>query len=156
MPPSLIIKDLLDEYRSRLGLDGSSNVLVSDEEVYHTIEQWCKNSYMSYMPVIALADEVASTDSWPYQEDNFTHIFATIKDTDKASLQYLKWIQWSLRYKGIAIFTLAQGITAEHADIVEFVETASFERGRIRVLDRNDGDHTSRVAIAMKWDLLSA
>lgn len=156
MSTATLIQDLLDEYQSRLGLDGSSQVLVQGDDVYGVVERWCKESYTSYTPTITLSDEAVPSDRWPYKEDSFTHIFAVVRDASKDSLQYLKWIQWSLKYKGIAVLTLANDFSLNHAATIDFIERASFERGRIRVLDRKVGNETSKIIIAMKWDLLSA
>lgn len=157
---TVLVSDILKEYSTRLGIDGSSTVLAWDEHIASAIAASCKDNYTSYLPEVTTA-RLGDAEAWPYPEDKFTHAFAITMLNSRDDLQLLRWVQYSLRYKGIAVLLVLGEHRMEATAIIEFVEKASFERGRLRVLDReavlpSGKVEKARVVLAMKWDMLSA
>lgn len=148
------MSNLLDEYQSKLNFDGVSNILV-EQSLRPEVEQWLEKNFGNYAPSTVMLSE--STDGkWPHKEDTFTHVITTLAEPSRSTLQHLRYIQWSLKYKGIALLVLHDSFNKDHGSIIDFIENASFERGRIKIIERHSNGGPIQVVIAMKWDLLCA
>ena len=115
--PSLtkILNDVLDEFGSRISIDGGSKVLVSDTNIAKDIHKATEAVRTPFGPSITVAGQGSEDASQvqgvadvkpvnDLQMDFYTHaIFGVAQEDPKFVLQGLKHMVYALRPKGIAI-----------------------------------------------------
>ncbi|KAK0901143.1 hypothetical protein LTR57_020285 [Friedmanniomyces endolithicus] len=103
--------------------------------------------------------------------DHFTHALADVSlASGKTCMEIMKWARYALQPKGILVAVallktgdgreLGQRLRGESkgrlgglGDVLDF---AGFERGKVRVMERGEGEGRAEVVLAMKWDQLTA
>jgi len=113
---SLLIREILDEYGSRISIDGGSKVLVSSINIASALADATTDVRTPYGPTITIAvrDETPVDPSRiPHTSvqladglkmDHFTHaVFGIAAEDPKYVLQGLKHMLYALQPKGIAI-----------------------------------------------------
>jgi len=120
-PPGLtILTNLLNEFSSRLSIDGSSRILVTDATVARHLVEMTKSIATPFGPkfTIAVAEPGASVDvddlgpnviteqitDMTGKMDTFTH---AVTDVSRASgrtcMEIMKWAKYALQPKGILV-----------------------------------------------------
>ncbi|KAK0941027.1 hypothetical protein LTR29_007445 [Friedmanniomyces endolithicus] len=103
--------------------------------------------------------------------DHFTHALADVSlASGKTCMEIMKWARYALQPKGILV-AVALLKTAEGRELGErlrgeskgrvgglgdVLDFAGFERGKVRVMERGEGEGKAEVVLAMKWDQLTA
>ena len=112
-----ILKDVLDEYGSRLSVDGGSKVLVSDINIARALYEASERVRTPYGPTITIASRSqssADTSNLPpstesiladdLKMDTYTHaVYAVSNEDPKYVLQALKIMKYAMQPKGYAI-----------------------------------------------------
>ncbi|KAK5137879.1 hypothetical protein LTR08_006648 [Meristemomyces frigidus] len=128
LPASDILRQVLEEYSSRISIDSGSKLLVSDIDIAAQIAESTKDIRTPYGPTITVATRGSGTqdaskipsgvqvsleplESLTPKMDHFTHaVFAVNSEDPKVVLEGLRWMRHALRPKGIAIvISLKQG-----------------------------------------------
>jgi len=159
-----ILSDFLTEYTSRLSISSQSTILCFDSQCHNTLQTWCKDNLSHFQqPTLTLLDSDQAFDStWPHRESSFSHVFAALSNDLKTSVKGLKFVHYTLVWKGVAVILPSEGgeVAGEKVDLAKLIELGGFEPGKVRVVERkvrvDREDVESAIAFAMKWDLLSA
>lgn len=157
MAQSHTLQAFLNEYSSRLTFSSASKILCLEPSTGTTVTNWCKEN-LSHVdqPTITTADSdnPPSNTAWPYKEASFTHIFATLSPELKTSVKGLKFVHYSLLWKGIAVILPPEGgqVAGESVNLSRLVELGGFEPGKVRAVEIEG----SEICFAMKWDMLTA
>jgi len=159
-----ILSDFLSENIAKLSISSQSNILSFDEQCHDTLQAWCKDNLSHFQqPTLTLLDRNAAFNStWPHKESSFSHVFATLSNDLKTSVKGLKFVHYTLVWKGIAVILPSEGgeVAGEKVDLARLIDLGGFEPGKVRVVERKvkvgNEDVESEIAFAMKWDLLSA
>lgn len=157
MTASPTLQAFLDSYSSRLTLSSASKILCLDHSTSKTVTSWCKAN-LSHVdqPTITSADSdtTAFNSTWPYKESSFTHIFATLSPDLKTSVKGLKFVHYSLLWKGVAVVLPPEGgeVAGEKVNFSRLVELGGFEPGKVRAVEIEGQE----ICFAMKWDMLTA
>ncbi|KAK1057253.1 hypothetical protein LTR74_014304 [Friedmanniomyces endolithicus] len=103
--------------------------------------------------------------------DHFTHALADVSlASGKTCMEIMKWARYALQPKGILVAVAllktgdgrelgerlrgeSKGRVGGLGDVLDF---AGFERGKVRVMERGEGEGKAEVVLAMKWDQLTA
>ncbi|KAK1811171.1 hypothetical protein LTR12_014468 [Friedmanniomyces endolithicus] len=103
--------------------------------------------------------------------DHFTHALADVSlASGKTCMEIMKWARYALQPKGILVAVAllktgdgrelgerlrgeSKGRVGGLGDVLDF---AGFERGKVRVMERGEGEGRAEVVLAMKWDQLTA
>lgn len=159
-----VLQDFLGEYIGRLSISSQSNVLCFDEQCHSTLQAWCKDNLSHFQqPTLTLLDRnQAFNSTWPHKESSFSHVFATLSNDLKTSVKGLKFVHYTLVWKGVAVILPSEGgeVAGEKVDLAKLIDLGGFEPGKVRVVERKvkvgEEEVESEIAFAMKWDLLSA
>ncbi|TKA25071.1 hypothetical protein B0A50_06135 [Salinomyces thailandicus] len=124
-PTADILSQVLAEYDSRISIDGSSKLLVSNAEIASQIADFTAPIRTPYGPSLTIATRGDSNpklpegvnctaeplDSLTSKMDFFTHaVFGVGGEDPKFVMEGLKWMHYALRPKGVAIvIALEQG-----------------------------------------------
>nr|OQO30234.1 hypothetical protein B0A51_01382 [Rachicladosporium sp. CCFEE 5018] len=155
----LQLAPFLDEYSSRLRISSASKILCFSSPLQDVVQPWCSSNLDSHSQPASLSSipsTQAFNSTWSEPESHYTHIFAQLSSDLKTSVKMLKFLHFSLVWKGIAVVLPPQAgegeVGGEKVDLAKLIELGGFEPGKVRVVDEGKGE----VAFAMKWDLLSA
>lgn len=159
-----VLQDFLGEYIGRLSISSQSNILCFDEQCHNTLQAWCKDNLSHFQqPTLTLLDRnQAFNSTWPHKESSFSHVFATLSNDLKTSVKGLKFVHYTLVWKGVAVILPSEGgeVAGEKVDLAKLIDLGGFEPGKVRVVERKvkvgEEEVESEIAFAMKWDLLSA
>jgi len=186
-PGLSILTTLLEEFKARLSIDGSSRILVTDATVAKHLVDMTKDISTPYGPkfTIATAEPGAASNAEDLgpnvatesiqdltpKMDHFTHAITDVsRASGKTCMEIMKWAKYALQPKGILV-VVALKRTEEEGDFVErmkgqskgrvnslgdVLEWAGFERGKIKSMDRGQGETEAEAVLAMKWDQLTA
>ncbi|KAK1066111.1 hypothetical protein LTR33_011673 [Friedmanniomyces endolithicus] len=103
--------------------------------------------------------------------DHFTHALADVSlASGKTCMEIMKWARYALQPKGIfvAVALLKTGDGRELGErlrgeskgrvggLGDVLDFAVFERGKVRVMERGEGEGRAEVVLSMKWDQLTA
>jgi len=186
-PGLSILTTVLEEFKARLSIDGSSRILVTDATVAKHLVDMTKDISTPYGPkfTIATAEPGAASNAEDLgpnvatesiqdltpKMDHFTHAITDVsRASGKTCMEIMKWAKYALQPKGILV-VVALKRTEEEGDFVErmkgqskgrvnslgdVLEWAGFERGKIKSMDRGQGETEAEAVLAMKWDQLTA
>ena len=118
-----LLRDILDEWSAKLGVNGSSRVAVSDMKTADTLVRWTQDAHKD-LPWCINVSAKASAESElnpklqkqanistvsKIQDDYFTHVFSHINaNRANETLKVLKNAYYALIPKGIAVITCSK------------------------------------------------